>query len=323
MRRRPATLGALLATALLPAAGLWLLAAPARAQEARAAVLGDTIRVGDIVPVAVRTTVDPGQRVLLPDTLPLGGPDAEMENAARVRVREDTLADGRIQVTGVYSVTPWRPGQATLPEIPLQVVAGDEVARTLTAAPPAFEVVSVLPEDTTGIEPRPAKGVIGRSWSWWPILLALLALLAVGGLLWWLWRRRRRGEAVPLAPALPPREAALAALDQARDAGLAQRGEMKEFYTRISAALRDYLAAVEPGWGEDRTTTEVLAAVRADAGPAVAAELAEHLRAADQVKFARREPDTATALREWEAARGWVVGFRWKEPETPDVEAAA
>ena len=306
----------------LVAAALLAPAAAAAAQEARAAVVGDTIRVGDVVPVAVRAVIGPGERVVWPDTLPTAEAGVELENAARVRTRLDTLADGRIQATGVYAVTPWRPGEVALPDVEVTVLAGDEEPRTLRAALPAFQVVSVLPDDTAGIEPRPAKGVIGRSWAWWPILLAVLALLLLAALAWWLIRRRRRRGLAPEAavPALPPREAALAALDRAREAGLAERGEMKRFYTEIAAAVRGYLAAVEPAWGEDRTSTEILGRVRADAGPAVAAALTPLLRAADQVKFARRAPTPEEALREWSEARSWVEGFRWNEPESPGDE---
>lgn len=316
----PRAPGRRLAPALLAAVAL-ASGAPASAQEARAAVVGDTIRVGDVVPVAVRAVLGRGERIEWPDTLPLGGPGSELENAARVRVRQDTLPDGRIQATGLYAVTPWRPGQYTLPDVALTVVGGTEAPRTLNASLPPFEVVSVLPPDTAGIQPRPARGVIGPSWLWWPFLLAFLALLALAILAWWLVRRRRRAPGlVPLTPALPPREAALAALDRAREARLAERGEMKRFYTEIAAAIRGYLAAVEPAWGEDLTTTEVLAAVRTDAGPAAATELGGTLRAADQVKFARRDPDTPVALAEWEAARSWVDAFRWNEPVIGESE---
>lgn len=317
----PAARARALLLALAPAALAGAAAAPATAQELRAAVLGDTIRVGDVVPVALRTTISPGQRVLWPDTLPLGGPEGDLENAARVRVRQDTLADGRIRVTGLYAITPWRTGEVALPDVDVPVVAGNEVARTLTAALPPFQVASVLPADTAGIQPRPAKDVLGPNWIWWPFILALLLLLALAALAWWLIRRRRPA-GVTFAPAVPPREAALAALDRARDAGLADRGEMKEFYTRIAAAVRAYLAAVEPGWGEDRTTTEVLAAVRAEAGPGTASDLAAILRSADQVKFARRDPTRSEALDDWEKTRRWVESFRWNEP-APDVEEAA
>ena len=299
------------------------LAGAAAGQEIRGAIVADTIRVGDVVPVALRTAVSPGQRVVWPDTLPLGGPASDLENAARVRTREDTLGDGRVQVTGIYAITAWRTGEHALPDVEVAVIAGDEDARTLTASLPPLQVTSVLPADTAGIQPRPAKGVIGRSWSWWPIVLGVLGLLALLALLWWILRRRRRRTGLAeLVPALPPREAALAALDRAREERLAERGEMKEFYTRISAAVRDYLAAVEPAWGEDRTTTELLALVRADAGAGEAAALAHILRAADQAKFARREPAPAEAIADWERARAWVASFRWTEP-APDVEAAA
>lgn len=311
---------------LCAAAFLGALVAPGTGQQVRSAVVGDTIRVGDVVPVAVRVTVDRGQRAAWPDTLPLGGPDAELENAARVRAGVDTLADGRLQATAVYAVTPWRPGEVTLPEVEIAVVSGDEVARTLTAALPGFEVLSVLPEDTAGLEPRPLKGVIGRSWAWWPLLLALLALLVlVAAGIWWL-RRRRGGAALPAVPSLPPRRRALQALEEARTAGLVERGEMKAFYTRVSSAVRSYLDAVEPAWGEDRTTTEVLSALRAMAGAPAAAGLEPILRGADQVKFAKRETDAATAYAEWDAARRWVEGFRWGEPaeeEPGEVEEAA
>lgn len=299
-------------------------ARPLAAQEVRAAVGGDSIRVGDVVPVAVRVTIGPGERVLWPDTIPLGETAGDLENAARVRERFDTLADGRIQVTAMYSVTPWRPGETALPELPVRVVSGDERARTLAAQLPTLAVGSVLPEDTAGLELKPVKGVIGPNWSWWPLVLLLVALVAVALALWWWWRRRRRrGAGLPVAPAVAPREAALARLQAAREAGLVERGELKEFYTRIAAAIREYLAAIEPAWSEDLTTTELLARVRAFAGAGAATDLSGVLRPADQVKFARRQVDASTAHEEWERARSWVAGFEWPPQQAPSVEEAA
>lgn len=300
--------------------------APATQQDPttrpRTAIVGDSVRVGDVVPVAIRVVVDRGQRVAWPDTLPLAGD--ELENVARVRERVDTLPDGRLEMTAVYSVTPWRTGELALPDLPLRVVRGNESVRDMTTALPSLDVVSVLPADTAGVEPRPAKDVIGRNWALWPFLLALLAILAIiAGIIWWRRRRAAAAGVVPLEPPVPPRERVLARLQEARDARLVETGAMKEFYSQVSDALRDYLAAIGPGWGEDLTTTELLARFRAQVGPEETRALGQLLRSADQVKFARCEPDPATAHREWDAARAWVLGFRWPPGATVEHGEAA
>lgn len=296
---------------------------PLAAQDVTATLARDTANVGDVVPVVVSVPVAAGERVAWPDTLPVGR--GALENASRVRERLDTLAGGALARTGVYAVTPWRTGELELPELAVEVIGGRESPRRARVALPSLTVVTVLPPDTAGLEPRPARGVIGPSWAWGRIiaLLALLAALLVG-LIWW-WRAKRRGEpeARAIAPLVPPRERALAALHEARDAGLLEAGEVKEFYVRWSVAVRDYAAALNGAWGEDLTTTELLARFRSHVGIHEAGALRDVLAPADQVKFARRVPDAETALAEWAAARAWVAAFDWPpRPVAPAEEAA-
>jgi hypothetical protein len=299
--------------AILALAAFAAFAAPGAhgsAQSPAVAVLGDTARVGDVVPVAVRVTVDPGERVLWPPVLHMESDD--LENAARVRELVDTLPDGRLQATAVYSITPWRPGAAPLPELTIQVEAADGASRPLVVTLPVLDVASVLPLDSEALQPIPAKGVIGASYPWW--LFALLAFLALAGtaaVAWWLTRRRAAAPGTVIVPSIPPRDQALAALRDARTAGLVESGRWKEFYTRVAHALRIYLEALDPAWSEDLTTTELVARVRADAGHDHAAALARILAPADQVKFARRAPTAGEAVAEWETAVEWVEHFEW------------
>jgi hypothetical protein len=280
------------------------------AQSPAVAVLGDTTRVGDVVPVAVRVTVDPGERVLWPPVLPIEAND--LENAARVRELVDTLPDGRVQATAVYSVTPWRTGATPLPELMIQVEAADGAPRPLVVTLPVLEVTSVLPLDGETLQPMPAKGVIGASYPWWLfVLLGFLVLAGLAAVVWWLTRRRAAAPGTVVMPGIPPRDQALAALRHARTAGLVEAGRWKEFYTRVAHALRVYLEALDPAWSEDLTTTELVARVRADAGHDHAAALARILAPADQVKFARRVPTAGEAVAEWETAVEWVEHFEW------------
>jgi hypothetical protein len=207
-------------------------------------------------------------------------------------------------------------GELELPEVSVEVVGGDESPRTVRASLPTLLVVTVLPPDSSARTPRPARGVLGASWDWLAIGLILgLAAAVVGAFLWW-WRRREGEveEETAWTPMIPPRQRALATLQEARDSGLLERGEWKAFYTLVSEAVREYAAALERSWGEDLTTTELLARFRAQVGPGEAIDLGHVLRPADQVKFARREPDRDTALAEWETARSWVQGFDWPPP---------
>ncbi len=292
--------------ALLPA-NVLAQAAPGGVQ---AAIVPDSLTVGEVVHAAIRLRVPPGVRVAFPDTLPM---PRDAEGAGARELRTDTV-DGQLELTAVYPVTAWRPGPLRLP--PTSVLVLNETGTdTLAVTFAQARVRSVLPADTAGIEARPARDVLGGTRVWWPWLVGLLALLALAALALWAWRRRRRRQPAPfLVPAVPPREAALALLDRARALRLVENGELKRFYTLVAEAVRDYLDALDAAWGADLTTTELanaLAPRHDEVRPALDA-----LRRADLVKFARMRPDPKTAYDDWAAARAWVESFALPEPET-------
>ena len=277
----------------------------AAAQTVSTAVVPQTITVGDVFHAAVRVELPPGAEAAFPDTLDL--PDADIEAAARVRVQADSGAAGRT-VTALYPLTAWRANEEIqLPELQFAIRTAGGGTSTVTASFPAFTLGSVLPADTAGIEPKPAKDVWGASRLWWPILvgIAVLALLALLAL--YLWRRRRpreiEAEAVPL---VPPRQRALERLAHARSAGYIERGELKPFYTEVTAALRGYLEAIEPQLGADLTTGELALHARRRGAPPMLLELIRILGRADLVKFARAHATPADAYGDLDAAKRWI-----------------
>ncbi len=291
----------------------WLLVATSglAAQEFRAGLAVDSATVGDVVAVVVSGVVPAGVGVVFPDSLPLG---ADLENAARRRETADTV-EGGVRRSAVYAVTPWRPGVFELPVVEVGVSTPDSV-RTVEVALPVLTVMSVLPEDTAGVEARPPRDVLGPSWLLWPLLLLLALLLAMLAAAY-LWYRATRPptDVVPLVPRRSARERALEALDQARALPLVEAGRHKAFHSLLSEILRRYLAALDGAWGEDLTTSELLA--RLDG---VEAEdrrvLGALLEAMDRVKFAQHRPGPEAAEETWGRARDWVERFR--PPPAPE-----
>jgi hypothetical protein len=279
----------------------------------RTAVVPDTIHVGDVITAAVRVTVPPGATVAFPDSLTL---PLDFENAGERVLKADTTPTG-IQVTATYPLAAWRPGAHFIGAVPLTINGAQ-----YDASFDSVRIASVLPPDTTGLQPKPLKSVIGGTRVWWPWIVALLLLLALV-LLYWLSRHRDRAEEVPVIPARPAREVALERLDDARTSGMVERGELKEFYSAVSDALRAYIAAVDPLLSSDLTTSEVAGRIRVRGVDPAAAEMLTLLGAADLVKFARRMPRAAEAHDEWLRVRKWVADTRWPPADEPAVAQEA
>jgi hypothetical protein len=291
------------------AAALAFVPCEARAQAAAATAVGPAdITVGDVFRAAIRVTAPAGAEVMFPDTLDV---PADVEAAGRRSLQVDTsgAAPGMAVVTAIYPLAAWRPDTVRLPgaEVVIRSPSGEA---TVAASFAPFQVTSVLPSDTTDIEPKEAKDVLGANRVWWPILLALLVAAALIAFATWWWRRRRAvPEAVIADPTSTPLERALARLDHALAARLIEAGRMKEFYTLLAEASRLYLADTNRAWGPDLTTTELRARMRADGYESAATELAALLGRADLVKFARLSVDSGAARADAGQVRAWVERF--------------
>ncbi|MGH7477040.1 MAG: hypothetical protein ACRELD_12170 [Longimicrobiales bacterium] len=305
------TLAALAALALCVPSG-------ATAQAVAGTIAPDTVTVGDVFRAGVAVALSDSGRVGFPDSLRLAG---ELEAAGERTIRLDSTASGR-QLTAVYPLTAWRPGEHTLPAVALRVVDGT-VDTTLLVTLPPVTVLSVLPADTAGIQPQPPKGIVGGyGWPWRWILglaaaLLLLALLAWLIYRWWTGRRRE-----PVVTPLTARERALRALDRVREAGLMERGELKVFYSRVVTIVREYVAVLHPALGPEMTTLELGRVFPGPFEPANAEALLVLLTAADRVKFAGRRPAREDVEREWRGFREWVEAVP-PSPAPREEEVAA
>src|SRR5262249_41454599 len=148
------------------------------------------------------------------------------------------------------------------------------------------------------------------------------ALLVAGLSIYVSRRLARRTRQAPVAPARPAAEVALERLDALRQAGLLECGEWKPFYFGLSEILREDLGARYGFDGLDKTTPELLAALRAaQVAGADLATIEGWAASCDLVKFAKHTPALSEAQDTLQVAYGIVEATRPRpavvEPSLP------
>ena len=277
----------------------------------------DTVTVGDRFLVLLQAVAPPDTRVELParlDSLP------ELHPAGPPRDRSDSA---RSDFATAYPMVAWRPGALPPLYAPVRVTYADGRVVTVRVPLRLPFVRSVLPADTSKVEPRGPHDVLGPDWDRRLMLvLVLLAMLLLAPTAVFVrrWLRKRLARRRGAAP-VDPRARALATLELARRMRLSEAEEWKPFYTLTSEALRGYLDALSPGWGAELTTEELVRALEAaevedDDVRTVGALLSE----ADAVKFAGVGSSPAAAERHWQQAREWVARFDRGAAESSGAE---
>lgn len=257
----------------------------------RVTVSPDTVTVGDRFRVMISAAIPTDVRIeasLLPDP-------ANRWQSLGAAVRTDSAGQARL----AFQAVAWVPGPSAPARATVRIVAANGVARTIPVSVRMPLVRATLPADST--RPRGPKDILATvsrplPWVWIGAAVAALVILLAG------WRFLRRH---PRYKRGDPRRIAVARLDQVRQAGLLERGDVTGFYAETSAAVRAFAAAVDAQLGPDLTSEELLASV---AGGNEA--LARVLAGSDRVKFARHTPTAEQAVADWEAARGWITRFR-------------
>ena len=219
-------------------------------------------------------------------------------------------ASGDVVLQKSWLVTSWDSGFVVVPP----VAFGPH-----TTQPFLLEVVT--PNLEPEAQPQPAQGIVVfqwtlweqlvRTWPWWAGTLLVLVLAFAA----WKWASRRNvtldesaSKPADMAPARPPHEVALEALDRLIANKAWQRGEAKEVQAEASLVVRRYLEGQFDMRAAEKTTDEVVAMLGASQVPAGWHDrLARALGQADMVKFAKGELPDLTHLGTLEAYRAFVI----------------
>jgi hypothetical protein len=211
--------------------------------------------------------------------------------------RDTTLStDGNLTITDRYLVTAFDTGTYTIPPFYAEMTSGDSLLRYYSDY--SFLKVQrpeVTPPDTTDvifdiIGPRSAPVTFAEVLPW--LVIALIAAIVLYILARFLPRNPLRRFVRPPAPPEPAHVIALRELKALMEEELWQRGEVKEYYSRLSDITRRYIDNRYGISSPELTTDETVrmlqkAAVTTGGQMSLVKEL---LSLSDMVKFAKYVP---------------------------------
>jgi hypothetical protein len=216
------------------------------------------------------------------------------------RSNRDTVIspDGKLTVTDRYLITGFDSGRYSIPPFYAEYLSGDSLKRYysdysfLTVDRPA-----VTPQDTTDVifdivPPRTAPVTFSEILPW--LVIAVIALAVIYLLARLLPRNPLRRFVRPPAPVEPAHVIALRELSRLKDKELWQKGEVKEYYSRLSDILRRYIDDRYGIMSPELTTDETVrmlqkASVTTHDQMSLVKEL---LSVSDMVKFAKYLPQS-------------------------------
>ncbi len=239
--------------------------------------------------------------------------------------RDTVLAsDGSLTLTDRYLITAFDSGSYTIPPFYAEVAKGDSLIRFYSD----YSFLDVLrpdvtPSDTTDvifdiIPPRSAPVTFAELLPW--LVIVLITAVIVYLLARFLPRNPLRRFVKPQPPPVPAHITAMKELQTLRNEELWQKGEIKEYYSRLSDILRRYIdnrfGISSPELTTDETVRMLHRAAVTTTGQMTLVK--EVLSLSDMVKFAKYIPEDVVNESMLENAVRFV-----EETREPDDSAVA
>ncbi len=287
-------------------------------QESRVNASIDTsaIKIGDQIIYRITVNTDPSYLVVFPEDESFN-PMEVVESLATDTIR----VEDRYRLIKEYALTQFDSGQYTIPQ---QRVLINEISyftdslRVLVAD----VVVDTTKQKMYAIKP-PMKVPTGFNispWIWW-----LLGILLLGGILYYVLRRRKKKKEA--RKRLPPYERALMELQELDKSNLLENRQTKEYYSKLTEAVRRYLEDEVHLRAMENTTSELIhdLELRMERGELklsreIIDELKIILQRADLAKFANSKPDILTARGDRSKIEHVIVDTQAAIPEPTEEE---
>ena len=249
------------------------------------------IKIGEQIIYSISVETDSVNLVVFPE----GQTFNPMEVVESLKT-DTSRIQNRFKLLKQYALTQFDSGSYTIPQ--QKILINDTPFLTDSIK---VEVATVVVDTTKqkmySIKPAMAVPSVFEipNWLWW-----LLAGLVVIGLGYYLFRRKKKKQEA--AKKIPPYERALLELQQLDKSQLLENRQTKEYYSKLTEAVRRYLEDEINLRAMESTTSELInyLELKMDSGELKLSrktidELKTILQRADMAKFANSRPDIITA----------------------------
>jgi len=317
---------------LLLLAGLCVGSTPvATAQTAprmEARVAADSVKIGERFTLTLVAEHDTASAVRFPPAEADAAVFGDLHVLGRGPTQTGRPAAARRVDSVAYTVTTFALDSARVPILPVRLVRNSDTTVAGTV-PRVVPVVSVVGPNAEGLRTPALLATFPRpAWWWAALILATAAVLAGGGYGWWRWRGAEAESATSAEEPDDPYAAASRRLQRLERRNPTGRRACKAFYVDLTETLRVYAARRVGVRALERTTPEVIAALRErpEVQEVVLRRLQTVLERADLVKFADAQPTPEESRALLQDAQGVLDALeaaqRRTEPESPSEESA-
>ncbi len=245
-------------------------------------------KIGAEFKLSLKAIADTSARVVFP----------KLKNVGALEVIQsypvDTVWKDRLyELVKTYGLTQFDSGTYTLPAVKILINNKPFYSDSLRVQV-ANVVVDTLKQKMFDIKPI-AQGTSSYRWIW-TLLLVLVLLAAAGYGVYW-WRKRKQNTVEAAEEAKSPIEKATNMLNVLEKKQLWQKGEVKSYYSELTAIARNYIEEAIAIPAMESTTAELIAALQNASKHRkmeLTAETIENLervlKQADLVKFAKSKP---------------------------------
>lgn len=289
------------------------------AQEVSSSIDTTQLKIGEQFRYQIKVEANKDFPVVFPE----GQTFLPLEMVEAYKIDTTRLEDNKTwQLTREYALTQWDSGSYVIPK--QKIIVNDQSLFTDSIK---VEVATVV-VDTTKQALFPIKPTIEieepSSFPWW-ILWLILVIAAVAGLVLLFLKLRQRK--IDREQQIPPYEKAIDTLKKLDESQALERGEMKEYYSTLTLAVKRYIDEKIDERALESTTEELiqhLNELKANKSilvkHKVINDLQDILRRADLIKFAGGGMDKLTAKADRQLIEEDINSIKDSIPEPTEEE---